>query len=150
MAALAVTPLAGKALASVWLALHPPLSDGVRAAFFRTLKVPVINLPGSFQFANNPIQTMCSALCARREEEGSSGLQTGQTSLPVRLGSERRLYLRANCLRELEIASRFGVGSAFSVVPEPVPAGCVASPQQIDLLADSRRLCLHSAGRPVR
>ena len=34
-------------------------------------------------------------------------------------------------------------------MPKPVPAGCTESHQQIDLLADSRRLCLHSAGRPV-
>lgn len=35
------------------------------------------------------------------------------------------------------------------MVPKPVPAGCTESHQQIDLLADSRRLCLHSAGWPA-
>jgi len=35
------------------------------------------------------------------------------------------------------------------VVPKPVPAGCTASCQRIDLLAGSRWLCLHSAGRPA-
>lgn len=35
------------------------------------------------------------------------------------------------------------------MVPKPVPAGCIERHQQIDLLADSRRLCLHSAGRPA-
>lgn len=33
------------------------------------------------------------------------------------------------------------------MVPKPVPAGC-REPSAVDLLADSRRLCLHSAGRP--
>lgn len=108
VAALAVTPPAGKALPSLSLAPRPQLSDGVRAVFFRTLKVPVINLPGSSQFANNPLQTMCSALCALREEEGSSSLQTGQTSLPMCTASEQPLCLRTDCLQELEIVSHLG------------------------------------------
>ena len=108
VAALALTLPTGKALPSFSLALRPQFSDGVRAAFFRTLKVPVINLPSSFQFANNPFQTMCSALCVLREEKGSSGLQTRQTSLPMSTESEQPLYLRASCLQELEIASHLG------------------------------------------
>lgn len=35
------------------------------------------------------------------------------------------------------------------MVPKPDPAGCIERHQQIDLLADSRRLCLRSAGWPA-
>lgn len=35
------------------------------------------------------------------------------------------------------------------MVPRSVPAGCTERHQQIDLLAESRRLCLHSPGQPM-
>lgn len=81
-------------------------------------------------------------MCA---EESSSGLQTGQTSLPTSREGAASVPVRQLPPRTGDHVT-FGVESAFSMPPKAVPARCIESHQQIDSLADSRRLCLHSAG----
>lgn len=85
-------------------------------------QVHLSNLPSSFPCAHTQSQTTRSALGVLGEEEGS-----GTAGKPLCPHAQSVSNLSASCLH----CVTFGAGSAFSMVPKPVPAGCTESHQQL-------------------